>query len=327
MEKFIDKITARIKEYLETEANQRIKLNTSEISKRQQLILKKLRKGNFSFDEIHTYLEYESNIQSLDLILSQRTLQRDLKIIYSVYGVEIKYDRSLRKYRIFNDEQSIIQQRLLEAVDIYNALSLKEKFSNKLIFELREPQGTQYISVILKAIENKKQIKFDYQKFWNDKSEERIIEPNALKEHKNRWYVVGNDVNHKEPRIFGLDRIQNIEVTNIDFKFEEIDVLAMFEHSFGIISPNNIKPINIELTFTSFQAKYIKSLPLHHSQQVLNEDTGKVTFSLFLVPTFDFIMELLSFGSNLMDIKPKSLKNQIIQEHKKSLNNLQSTKS
>ncbi|WP_431158133.1 helix-turn-helix transcriptional regulator [Winogradskyella poriferorum] len=319
MEKFIDKLTSRIKEYLDNESQFRIKLNTSEISIRQQLILNRLRKGNYTFEEILSYLELESEVQSLDLVLSKRTLQRDLKIIYSVYGVEIKYDRSIGKYRIINDHQSILQQRLLEAVDLYNALSLKERVSDKLIFEQRKPKGTEYLVSILKAIKDKKQITFDYQKYWEAHERQRTIEPRALKEHKQRWYVIGIDVEKKKPRIFGLDRVQNLEVIEGGFMFEKIDVKEMFKHSFGIISPNNDKPINIELTFNSFQAKYLKSLPLHHSQKILEEDKDIVVFELFLVPTYDFKMELMSYGSSLLDIKPEGLKNEIVLEIQNSL--------
>jgi predicted DNA-binding transcriptional regulator YafY len=324
MEKFIDKLTYRIKAYLEQESNYRLKLNTSEISTRQQLILNKLRKGNFTFYEILQYLELESEIQSLDLVLSKRTLQRDLKIIYSVYGVEIKFDRNVNKYKIINDEQSIIQQRLLEAADIYSALSLKDKISDKLIFDQRQPQGTEHLVTILKAIKKKKQIKFDYQKYWEDDVEHRIIESRALKEYKQRWYIIGIDIEKTAPRIFGLDRINNLEITTTNFKFENIDVVKMFKHSFGIISPNNEKPVIVELTFTSFQAKYIKSLPLHHSQSIIKEDEQKVIFSLFLVPTFDFKMELMSYSSSLLNIKPESLKNDIIKDYKRALKQLDS---
>ena len=322
MEKFIDKLTYRIKEYLAEEGLNRTKLNTSEISIRQQLILNKLRKGNYTFEEILSYLELESEVQSLDLILSKRTLQRDLKIIYSVYGVEIKYDRTIGKYRIINDDQSILQQRLLEAVDLYNALSLKDKVSDKLIFEQRNPQGTEHLVSILKAINDKKQIAFDYQKYWEDEVKHRIIEPRALKEYKQRWYAIGIDIEKSEPRIFGLDRIKNLEITTVDFKFEKIDVEEMFKNSFGIISPNNDKPINIELTFTSLQAKYIKSLPLHHSQKIVREDANQVVFSLFIVSTHDFKMELMSYGSSVLNIKPERLKNEIINDYKNALKQL-----
>ena len=81
MEKFINKLTNRTKEYLAQEDLYRKKLNTSEISIRQQLIFNKMCKGNFKFDDILRYLESESYIQCLDQTYSKRTLQRDLKII------------------------------------------------------------------------------------------------------------------------------------------------------------------------------------------------------------------------------------------------------
>jgi predicted DNA-binding transcriptional regulator YafY len=326
MEKFMEKFTNRIKQYLAQEQQKSLAVNTSVISIRQQLILNKLRRGNCTFDQIESYLELESEIQSLDLVTSKRTLQRDLRIIAKVYGIDIKYNRTLRKYSIVEDLQSVTQQKLLEIVDIYNALSLKDKISNKLIFEQRQPQGTHHLVTILKAIQDKKQIKFEYQKYWEDQVETRTIEPRFLKEYKQRWYAIGTDIQKVEPRIFGLDRIQNLEVTANYFKFDNVDVETLFKYSFGIISPNNQKPIHIELTFTIFQAKYIKSLPLHHSQQIVKEDADQVVFSVFVVPTFDFKMELMSYGSSLLDIKPASLKNEMINEHKESLIRLDNSK-
>lgn len=309
------KFTNRIKEYLAQEAQNSIKMETSVISRRQQLILNKLRKGNHTFEEISRYLEIESEIHSLDLIISKRTLQRDIKTIAEVYGLEIKYDRQVGKYTITNDLQSVTQQKLLETVDIYHALLLKDKISDKLIFEQRQPQGTQHLVPILKAITDKKQIKFNYQKYWEEQEETKTIEPRFLKEYKQRWYAVGIDIQKEAPRIYGLDRIQNLIITATDCKFENMDIESLFTNSFGIISPNNEKPMLIELTFTAFQAKYIKSLPLHHSQQIIKEDAVQVIFSVFVVPTFDFKMELMSYGDSLVNIKPQSLKKEIMNQH------------
>ena len=41
------------------------------------------------------------------------------------------------------------------------------------------------------------------------------------------------------------------------------------KYCFGIISPNDYKLENVILSFNVFQGKYIKSLPLHDSQQIL----------------------------------------------------------
>ena len=53
---------------------------------------------------------------------------------------------------------------------------------------------------------------------------------------------------------------------------------------------------------------YLKSLPLHHSQCLI-EDCGEYAdFELYLAPTFDFVMKLLQFGSLIEVISPATLR-------------------
>ena len=315
----LDKLVSRIKQQLDTQLNKKIKLNTTEITIRQQLILNRARKNDFSFEEIVDYLKTQSDIHGLDLVLSQRTFQRDLKTIYSVYGVEIKYVKSLNKYSVVFEEQSEAAERMLESVDVYNVLKFTDQFSELIKFETRKSLGTKHLSSILSAIKTRKRIKFTYQKFWRNTPEERVIEPSFLKEHKQRWYIAGTDISKKKIRVFGLDRIIHLEITSKEFEFDAINHSKMYQNSFGIISNLEELPIEISLTFNDYQAKYIKSLPLHHSQSLKKEIDGKIVFSLFLIPTIDFKMELMSFGSNLIDIEPARLKNEIINLHKNAL--------
>lgn len=291
-------------------------MRITEIILRQQLVLAKLRKRAYSFKEICHFLQEESEIQSLDFNFSQRTFQREIKDIYTIYGIEI-INNAENKYEIREDSQTEIQKRMMEVVDLLQILKTKEKFADKLIFETRKPQGTHHIKPLLDATEKKKQVSLRYQKYWEGSTELRQVSPLALKEYRQRWYLVGIDNKKEAVRIFGLDRISELTTTNTNSVACDFDVKAFFHNSFGILSPNNQRPENIELTFTAFQAKYIKSLPLHHSQTV-KEDGEKVVFSLFLVPTFDFIMELLSFGDSLLDIKPALLKEEVFNAHSRA---------
>ena len=52
----------------------------------------------------------------------------------------------------------------------------------------------------------------------------------------------------------------------------------------------------------------MNSLPLHHSQKLLEDSGGYADFELFLAPTFDFIMKLLSAGAMIEVISPVSLR-------------------
>ena len=56
---------------------------------------------------------------------------------------------------------------------------------------------------------------------------------------------------------------------------------------------------------------YLRSLSIHHSQNELETKDGHTDFSLQLVPTFDFIQELLLHREQLKVISPQSLRDEI----------------
>ena len=56
---------------------------------------------------------------------------------------------------------------------------------------------------------------------------------------------------------------------------------------------------------------YLRSLPIHHSQKELETKDGHTDFSLRLVPTFDFIQELLLHRDQLEVLTPESLREKV----------------
>lgn len=288
---------------------------------RYNLIIKKLRKRPATFAEIEEYLALESEIQAYNFNVSKRTFQRDRDDIRSLYNIDILFDFSKKVYYIDFDEQPEANERILEAFDTFNALNLTDRLSKHIHFEKRKPQGTENLYGVLHAIKNHTQIKFVYQKYWEDKFTERLVEPYALKEFKNRWYVLSKDLGNNKIKSFALDRLTDLEILNKKFNFpEDFDVNEHYRYCFGIISPNGHQPQDVVLSFNAFQGKYIKSLPLHDSQQILidNEDELRIQLKLFI--THDFFMELLSFGENLKVLKPQSL----IDDLKSTVRNIQS---
>lgn len=53
------------------------------------------------------------------------------------------------------------------------------------------------------------------------------------------------------------------------------------------------------------QVKYIESLPLHHSQTVVEQTEDYTVFQYHLVPTFDFKQEILSRGPSVKVLSPE----------------------
>lgn len=287
---------------------------------RYSLIINKLRKTPSNYQEIAEYLKQESEIQSYNFNISKRTLQRDIQDIYSLYNIEIKFDYTQKVYGIkFNNEPEI-GERIMEAFDTFNALNISDRVSGFVHLEKRHPAGTDNLYGLLHAIRNKVRIKFEYHKFWDDKSSFRIAEPYALKEFKHRWYVLANDVNDNKVKSFALDRLSNLEITKAGFEIPtSFNLEENYRYCFGIISPENESPAEIILAFDAIQGKYVKTMPLHESQKVIFESDTELRISLKLFVTHDLMMELLSFGSSMKVLQPQTLAKEIKEELKRAL--------
>ncbi len=237
-------------------------MSKKESFSRYFLIIKKLQKKPASLAEIFDYLEKESAFKDYDFTISKRTFQRDLDDIKTIFDIFIQYDFSKKVYFIEDRGRQEITDRILEAFDTINALNLSDRLSNHIHFEKRKPQGTEHLYGLLHAIKNKVQVSFTYQKFWEEELSSRTVEPYALKESKNRWYILANDLKDKQVKTFALDRITDLEISNKRFQIPaNFNVNEYFKYSFGIISPNEMKPEEVILSFDPIQGKYIKSLP------------------------------------------------------------------
>lgn len=280
---------------------------------RYSLIIKKLRKNPATFNEISEYLALESDLQDYNFTVSKRTFKRDIEDISSLYNIDIVYDFSRKVYFIDFDEEPEINERILEAFDTFNALNISDRLSDYIHFEKRRPQGTENLYGLLHAIKNKVQIGFSYQKFWEGTITARVVEPYALKEFRNRWYVLAKDLKDQKVKSFALDRLSELEITNRKFRLPaDFNINDHFKYSFGIISPNEQKPQEVVLSFDPFQGKYIKTLPLHHSQEILTDNEDELVIKLTLFVTFDFLMEVLSYGDNVKVIQPENLVKDVI---------------
>lgn len=293
---------------------------------RYLLILKKLKVKPYStYDELQSYIENQFDYlqmqdDNLQIGFSKRTLQRDIKEIRNVFGIDIEYSKSQKGYFISqNENENMNFQRMMEAFDMFNSLNLAQDLTPFIHLEKRRPQGTENLYGLLHAIKNRLQIKFTYQKFWEEELSQRLVEPYALKEFKNRWYIMAKDSKDNNIKSFALDRLTSLEITNLSYQYpDNYSIEQSYRYCFGIISPNDEEPQDIILSFDPFQGKYIKTLPLHETQQVLVDNDVEMKIKLKLHLTHDLVMELLSFGDNMKVIEPKSLADQIKQAHEKA---------
>jgi predicted DNA-binding transcriptional regulator YafY len=295
---------------------------------RYLLIIKRLERYPYStFEEIQKYMEnkfdglYDAD-DTLNIGFSKRTLQRDIREIKINFNIEIEYSKLHKGYFINKDfGENTNFSRMMESFDLFNTLNLAKGAEPFIHLEKRKPQGTEHLYGLIHAIKNKKNVLFSYHKYWENEFTPRKVSPIGLKEFRNRWYLLAYEADKQELKIFGLDRISNLEVTNESLKsINSNDIEEYFKHCFGISSPNGQLPQEILLSFDAQQGRYIKSMPLHESQIILDEKEDELQIKLKLVISFDFVMELLSYGSKVKVISPKNLKDQLLQTYQKAIN-------
>jgi predicted DNA-binding transcriptional regulator YafY len=288
---------------------------------RYHLIISKLQKHPVTFNELADFLERESDLHGNKLTKAKRTIQRDFDAIRSIYNIDIRFDFRRGVYVLDPDENQEKNLRMVEALDLFNAMKVTENISGIIHFEKRRPQGTENMNGLLHAIQQRVQIEFTYSKYWENVSTQRIAEPYALKEFKNRWYLVALD--HKDLRIktFALDRLTDLEITKRKFQHpQKFDVNEYFKHCFGIITADDEEPQEVVLSFEPVQGKYIKSLPLHESQEVLVDNEHEIRIKIKIYLTHDFLMEILSHGENVKVIETAGLIEQLKTNYSNALN-------
>ena len=296
---------------------------------RYLLIIRKVNKHRYiSLNELLNEVEKEIAIyEDTDTVgLSKRTIQRDFEDIRNIFKIDIMYSKSNNGYYILEDERSDIE-RQLEYFDLIGTLDSElEKF---VFAEKRKSKGTEYLYPLISAIKSSRIVEFRYRKFDNTVTKEkRIVHPYAIKEFKNRWYLLAVEIDGRleekgQIKTWGLDRIENIHLTNNLFvKNKQLDIENEFKNCFGIHSDDDKNVDEVILSFTPTSGKYNGSLPLHESQETLIDNEKEFRIKLQVKITYDFIMELLSQSEDLKVIAPKFLRERLIDIHQKAIKSL-----
>jgi predicted DNA-binding transcriptional regulator YafY len=284
---------------------------------RYLLIIKKIKTEKYcSFPEIEQFLEQQAGRffeDGLDLSLSKRTFQRDIREIATLFCIDIEYSKARDAYFISNepDNESYFMQ-LASYSDFLNTIQYAKEVSPYIAFERKEDNASQYVALILKAIHLRKRISFTYHKFKNSDVSLRKLDTYGLKEHRGRWYVVGRDSKDNLIKSFGLDRIEKLMLHDEFYNYPSyFSMSEYFKYSFGIIRPTDQEPDEIIIECDALKGQYIKTYPLHHTQQIISETSISVTLKLYLYITFDLMMELRSHGNEIRIIQPTSLIEQL----------------
>lgn len=276
-----------------------------------------IRAGEYglSLDEISDRWEAR-----FDSAYSRRTFNNHREAVEEVFGIRIGCNRSTNRYYIeYSDEVSDENAEtawLINTFTVNNMLSLgKERLSGRVSVE-DIPSGHKHLTSILDAMTESHEIRIGYQKYTSVKADSYTLRPYAVKEYAKRWYLVAYCLEREAMRVYGLDRITHMEITEAIFDMpKDFDVDALFATSFGIYMTEG-KGQTITFRTSRTEAKYFRDLPVHKSQKEESSDDESVTFSIFVCPDKNLIMEFCKYGSRVEVLSPDRIREEVAAELK-----------
>lgn len=251
-----------------------------------------------------------------------RTLQRDFNEIEEMFGISICFDKKRNGYYIDEEDDMKKEQyeRLLLNFDILNALDSTSNLHTYVLAEHHRPSNNEWLPMIMKAIKFSHPIIFSYTYIReNGKMREKEVLPYYLKEDQQRWYLLAYEEDIL--KTFSVECIRDLRILyEKTFKRNmNINVNDLFKDCYGIWNQSDIPVEDIELSYSPLDGSFLRSVPLHHSQEILVDDEREFRIRLRLRITNDFVMALLSRSNSLTVIKPLSLRERIRDVYERAL--------
>lgn len=264
------------------------------------------RRGRLTLRELNE-LWTETELSGGEEIIA-RTFFNYRSAIQDLFSIVIECDKSTNTYSIAYRDDDSTTEWLLSSFSVSQLLQQNKDISNRILLE-EIPSGQHHLSTIIEAMHSNNVIEITYQRFVEDEPHSVCVEPYCTKLFHQRWYVVANNIEKKHLQTYALDRISDIKILANTYSIDpNFDAKAFFLNSFGIFASENEQPQRILIRVDATQSKYLRTLPLHHSQKETITNDKFSVFQYYLVPTKDFVFELLSHGAFFEVLEPASLR-------------------
>ena len=287
---------------------------------------------------------------------SERTLKEDLQFMRDAYAAPVQYDRRQKGY-YYGEPFDLTAQVALSGKDLaaleaavatLSQLShlapfrdlrgTADKLARAVQFRFsRSPaearwlqletvpyfRGGDLIGRLLPAIRNRQAVFFRHQRFDSDQVKTHCLVPYLIKEHRNRWYVVGWQTHYNDVRVYGLDRIhpESLEMGEEEVTVPEFDAEAYFRHSLGVAVYLEEQPREVVLSFTPEQGRYFRAAPFFPfaPEAVLVDSGEEFRVALTMIVNRELVYELARLGAGVRVVAPLSLAGQVVAFHQSAL--------
>ncbi len=244
--------------------------------------------------------------------LPRQTFDRWKGNISMALGITIECQKKgYYRYYIANPEE--LSERklgrwLLDTYSTANTLAQCTQLKDRILVE-DVPSSQNFLTRIIEAMKKNVVLTMTHKSFQSNEASTFPVEPYCLKMFQKRWYLLARNVNQDKIRLYGLDRMEDIQTTDSHFTLpKDFNAEECFSSFFGIVMDESVPVQRIVLRAIESHQHYMRSLPLHPSQKEIFSCEEYADFELTLRPTYDFCLELLHAGNMLEVMEPQSLR-------------------
>ena len=271
------------------------------------------RAGRITFEEINEkWLDQDMDDKPIPL----RTFHKWKIAAEDMFGLVIECERKGGYHYYIENRAEIkrggLRNWLLSTISVSNLLMDSQSLKDRILLE-DIPSGKESLAVIIEAMKTDTPLRITYQSYWRDESFTFDVHPYCLKLFKQRWYLIALSPYYEKVMIYALDRIFDIlKLDGQSFKMpDDYDPEVFFSNYYGIIAGTKRKLETVKLKVSAGQANYLRSLPLHDTQDEIETTPEYSIFQLRICPEFDFYQEVLSKGEDFEVLEPYWLRKEI----------------
>lgn len=300
------------------------------------------------FQRINEQLKRGGAIPTTELMricgVAERTLKEDLTQMRERYRAPIRYSRRLGGYCYYEsfDLKTVeIELTNQDVAALKNAVATLNQFRDLavfadfrgavekieqavrfrisqpstsqayIVFEAAPPgRGNELLDELLVACMNRQVIQFEYQKYDDSAPRLRTVFPHLMKEHRNRWYIIGYELYPPQLRVFGLDRVivNSLKPTNLFIDPPPFDAEAYFSPALGVAVYDDPAE-DVILSFTRTQGLHFRAQPFYpfREDDILVDTKDEFRVRLSIIINQELVFELARLGNSVKVMAPESL--------------------
>lgn len=233
------------------------------------------------------------------------TAEEALALIYSIKLLEQQKEVFLAPQLLYQKLLSILPDKFKEVLKdtsqkIDVVVSPSADYSGKNAF----------FKIVNEGIQRKVFLNAKYYSFSRDKLSERLIAPQHLVFQDGFWYIVAFCKRNNETRLFRLDRVHGLELT--EEKSDFIEDISYDDYIGDAWFMGRGDEFVFRAKFFGESARFIKETHFHPSQKIYEESFDCIIFEAKACNLASIHRWLMPFAKDLEVVEPPALKQMVI---------------